>query len=78
MMARPNPRRRIDILAEEAARALELRREVVLLDDHALTQAATVRRSDIERAVDLWHEANAGTDMARLLDGPAREDEADG
>lgn len=74
-MARPNPRRRIDQLAAEAARALAERRDAVLPTDMALDQAAPVRRSDVSDAVSLWAEANAGTEMAGLLDGPAGESE---
>lgn len=77
-MARPNPRRRIDQLAREAERALEVQRESVLPTDAELNERATVRRSDVDAAIDLWNAANAGTDVERLLDGPAREDERDG
>lgn len=74
-MPRRHPRSRIDHLATEAARALAERREVVLLGDPALDQAATVTRLDVDAAVDFWREANAGTDVIRMLDGPARGDE---
>lgn len=74
-MPRPNPRRRIDVLAQEAAQALTARRDAVLLGDHALTEAATVRRSDVDRAVDFYREATAGTELQRLLDGPSGESE---
>lgn len=74
-MARPNPRRRIDQLAREAERALEAQRESVLLPDAALNDAASVRRSDVDAAISLWTAANAGTEVERLLNGPAREDE---
>lgn len=74
-MARPNPRRRIDQIAAEAERALQERRDAVLPTEYELDRAAIVRRSDIESAADLWREANAGTPAARLLDGPAGEDE---
>jgi hypothetical protein len=74
-MARPNSRNRIDVMAREAEQALIARREAVLLNELALDQAATVRRSDIDAAVNLWAQANAGTEIARLFDGPGREDE---
>lgn len=77
-MARQNPRRRIDQLAREAERAIEAQRENVLLPDAALSDAAVVRSSDIDAAVTLWNDANEGTEVERLLDGPAREDERDG
>ena len=77
-MARPNPRRRIDQLAREAERAIEQQRENVLLPDADLDERATVRRSDVDAAISLWNEANRGTEVERLLDGPAREDERDG
>lgn len=74
-MPRLNPRTRIDVLAQEAARALSERRDAVLPSDYALDQAATVRRSDIESAISFYREAVTGSDLERLLDGPAREDE---
>lgn len=77
-MARPNPRRRIDQLAREAERAIEQQREAVLLPAADLDERATVRRSDVDAAISLWNEANRGTEVERLLDGPAREDERDG
>lgn len=77
-MARPNPRRRIDQLAREAERAIEIQRESVLLTDAELSERATVRRSDVDAAISLWNAANAGTEIERLLDGPAQEDERDG
>jgi len=77
-MARVNPRRRIDQLAREAERAIEQQRENVLLPDAALNDRAEVRRSDIQAAIDLWNEANRGTEVERLLNGPAREDERAG
>lgn len=73
--SRTNPRRRIDQLAAEAERAIEAQRENVILPDHALNEAATVKRSDVDLAVLLWEEANRGTELEHLLDGPAREDE---
>lgn len=72
---RPNPRRHIDQLAAEAARALETRRDAVLPNDHALDAAATVTRSDVEEALSLFREANEGHEISRLLDGPAGESE---
>jgi hypothetical protein len=72
---RANPRRRIDQQAAEAARALAVRREAVLPSDHALEQAATVRRSDVDRAVAMFRLANQGTPLAGLLDGPPGEGE---
>lgn len=80
-MARPrrqNPRNRIDQLAAEAERALAERRDALLPSEAALDQAATVKRSDVEGALKFWREANAGTPMAGLLDGPAGESERDG
>jgi hypothetical protein len=74
-MPRPNPRRRIDQFAAEAARALEARRDAVLPSDVALNASAVVTQADVDRAVELWSEANAGTDVSRLLDGPAGESE---
>jgi len=56
-------------------RAIEAQRENVILPDSALNEAATVKRSDVDAAIDLWREANEGHETARLLDGPAREDE---
>jgi hypothetical protein len=77
-MARSNPRRRIDQQAAEAARAIAERRDAVLPSDYALDRAAAVTRSDVNRSVSLWREANAGTETARLLDGPPGKAERDG
>jgi len=77
-MPRSNPRRHIDVLAEEAARLLAERRDAVVLSDHALDAAATVKRSDVDRAIAFYREAVAGSGLESLLDGPAREDERDG
>jgi hypothetical protein len=77
-MARPNPRRRIDQLAREAERVLAEQRDAVLPSDRALDQAAVVRRSDVDAAIDLFHEANGDHEIGRLLDGPAGESEQDG
>lgn len=74
-MARLNPRKRIDQQAQEATRALADHRDVVLPNEHALTEAARVRRSDVDRAVSFFREAVAGSGFEDLLDGPAREDE---
>lgn len=75
-MPRPNPRNRLNQLAAEAARALAERRDAVLPTDAALDQAATVRRSDVDAAIDLWREANEGHgEIGRLLDGPVGESE---
>ena len=75
---RENPRRRLDQLAREAERVLQERRDAVLPTPADLDEASVVRRSDVDRAVDLWNLANAGTEVVGLLDGLAREDERDG
>lgn len=75
---RQNPRRHIDQQAAEATRAIAAQRESVILPDHALNEAAAVRRPDINAAVLLWEEANRGTELEHLFSGPAREDERDG
>jgi len=46
-----------------------------LLTDADLADRSVVRSPDIDAAQALWHDANDGTDVARLLDGPPREDE---
>jgi hypothetical protein len=74
-MARFNPRRHIDMLAVEAAHALVSRRDAVLPSDQALDQTAGATRADVEDALVLWRDANAGHETARLLDGPAGESE---
>lgn len=72
---RQNPRRQIDQLAREAERAIEAQRENVILPDHVLDEAASVKRSDVDRTVEFFQEANAGTDVEHLLDGPPSESE---
>ncbi len=59
----------------EMQQALLARREAVLPSDAALTETATVRRSDVESAIAFFREAVDGSGLESLLDGPAREDE---
>jgi hypothetical protein len=77
-MPRHNPRRQIDVLAREAERAIQERRDNILPTDIELTQAATVTRSDVDSAVEFFREANAGAATEHLLDGPAGSGERDG
>lgn len=66
-----------DAMMAEVTRILQDRRDVVLLSDANLTDAATVRRSDVDRAVDFYRTAVAGSDLVTILDGPAGESERD-
>ena len=75
-MPRPHTRRPLDRLAAEAARALVERRDAVLPSDQAVDQAATVRRSDVDRAVAFFRLANQGTPLETLLDGPPGDEHA--
>lgn len=77
-MARQNQRRRVDVLAAEAARALSEQRAAVVLSPADLDREAVVKRSDVDRAIAFFREANAGTEIAGLLDAPAGESEQDG
>lgn len=77
-MPRGNPRNRIDVLAQEAARALQAQREAVLPTPAELDREATVTRSDVERAIEFARQANAGSEIAGLLDGPPGQGERDG
>lgn len=67
-MARPNPRNRIDVLAREAARALQEQREAARPTPADLDREATVSRSDVDRAIEFARRANAGSPIERLLD----------
>lgn len=77
-MPRRNPRNRIDQMAQEAARALQEQRSNVLPTPFDLDRDATVTRSDIDAAVEFARQANRGSDIEGLLDGPAGPGETDG
>ena len=69
-VSRRNPRTRIDVLAQEAARALQAQREAVMPTPAELDREATVTRSSVDAAVEFARRANAGSSIENLLSGP--------
>lgn len=77
-MPRPNPRNRVDQMAQEAARALQEQRTNVLPTPAELDREATIRRSAVDAAIEFARRANRGSEIAGLLDGPPGPGEMDG
>ena len=76
-MSRRPRRLRLDdpALTRRLEEAIAAQRAAVPLPADEVERRATIRRSDVDAAVALWREANAGTRIAGLLDGPAGESE---
>lgn len=67
------PGRHLDPLVAEAERALAMRRDAVLPNEHDLNMAAQVQPADVTATESLWDEAQrrAGTGLEGLLSAKA-------